>query len=1224
MPMRRYVHTFIGRSSVAVVATLLFVTPVAATWQWTAVQNVQDGALGMAAAVDTSGLLYLAGDTALTGNVDMLVMQFTSGGAVDWTATRGSAGLDSATGIALDSGGNVYVCGVCAAGFDSQAAYGSGDYVVVKYTSAGSWQWTRINGSPAYDAALALAVAADGVVYVVGTTEDRLGTSPRGGESDMFLAAHNPDGSLRWAVSRGSISDDWATAVLVDGDNVYVGGVTLGVLDGGPARGDMDGFVMCFDTNGTWQWTRQFGTNDNDIVAALCRGADGRTYAVGGTFGELSAPGRGRDVLLARLNAAGALEYLRAFGSPSNDLAVAAQAAGAYLNLAGYSYGTFFGASSSGGADLVTWQCTTNAVLEAAEMTGTPGDDLVAGGAVRYAIIGVVGGVPAASPGSFSVLAANYAIPEPVWGVVMLSLLMLRLRKRLQAWYVLMAGAVMLAGTASAFASGYENHSAVRGRMILNGVWQFKPVLNAAGQMTNGTWGRIWVPGSWRTRNNFAGVQTVGSGPAWAAFGTDGRTITACWYRTNVKLPPEWQGRGWSLELRRVGTDARVIVNGIDCGQVSWPFGTVEITHAVQRQPVADIRVLVRAENVVTTDTAFGFGLIGEVFLHSHPRGARVSDVFVKPSVRQWQLGLDVELSGLRSTGTVVLTPRVYNEAGVLEKTFDTVTLAVTGTPTVVVSTNWPWNNPRLWDLDQPNLYTLKLAVNGCGVNDEYPQQFGFREFWIEGRYFKLNGTPFRWRPTLPPGENYAYGNVFGVLEQIDGVLRSMRAAGYNCCEFWPDNEDVRGRIFFRDLWYERASQLGFPVLGSLPSGNPYFSTWSTSKEQYRQRLAMHIKRVRNYPAVILWVTSPNVGFNSEQDQNPRYLGRFSDLYTGTTLQNSGLEQIAMIKSYDPTRPATTHHGGCVGDVHTANHYLNLHPLQDRTEWLSSWATNADMPFCSIEFGTPFFCTVMRGRNGFNGARYTEPLLSEFCAIYLGRAAYALEQAGYRADIKTKFQGSQTYSDWNGDADIEGAPAFQALQALFNTHTFRSWRAWDFSGGLLPWIDGYGWNRGYDTSSTTNLAFYAGRRGAYLATVQQRTISPYQPPYVQIRASGYAIMTNNNDTLAWIAGPSNIFTDRSHSFRTNELVYKSLVIINDSRTNQLYNYTWSVTNNGVYVAGGTGSGSSGPGTTTFLPISFTTPASIPSQKTDGAIYLNATIGSAMHKDTFPFRVFAAW
>lgn len=1190
-------------------------------WQWVVAHAPQGNATVWAGWPSGSGA-YAVGETVWTSNVDMLTIALDATGGVRWLDIRGSAGADSATGVSEDDVGNTYVCGACSGGFDGQGAIGSGDYALVSYRPDGSRRWTRIYGTPAYDAALALTCGGDGTLYVVGTTEDRFGTSVRGGASDVFLAAHDTNGVQRWAVSRGTATDDWATAVHAVGGYVYVGGVTLGALDGGPAYGDLDCFVMCFTTNGTWQWTRQFGTNENDVLTALSVGDDGRVYATGATYGEFVGAGRKRDILIARITSGGVIEYVRALGTTEDDAGLVLQAGGGGLYVGGWTYGVFPSASSGGGADFVVLECTTNAVLQSAYQAGAENEVGMGGGAQggEMTLAGCTVGTDGVSTRA---VAGKFVIPEAGLSVVLLVVAAMLGMRRFggRVCGIFLLGLLLSGGVA--YATAVEDYTNQRGRMILNGIWQFKPALNAAGQTAAGTWGTIWVPGSWRLRSSFPHIASVGSGPAWAGFG-DGRALTVGWYRTNVKLPPHWQGRGLSLELRRVATDARVFVNGVECGAIEWPFGTVEITHAARRSPVLDIRILVIAHDVVTNDTTLGFGLIGEVFLHSHPRGPRVTDVFVKPSVRQWRLGLDIELSGLQTTGMVMVTPRAYNEAGVPEKAFASVTLAVTGIPMVVVTTNWPWSNPRLWDLDQPNLYTLRVTVSGCGIQDEYAQRFGFREFWIEGRYFKLNGTPFRWRPALPPYEGPDYGAVYGIIESIDGQLRSMRAAGFNIAEFWPTDEDRRGKIYFRDLWYERADELGFPVIGSIIPGNRYFSTWAETNWFYRQRLARHIKRLRNYPSVLMWITSANVGFNTQQDQNPRYLGRFADLYTGTALQDAGLEQIAMIKAFDPTRPATTHHGGCVGDVHTANHYLNLLPLQDRTEWLSVWATNADMPFCSIEFGTPFFCTMLRGRAGFNSARYTEPLVTEFAAIYMGRAAYTAEVAAYRSDIRNKFVSGQTYGDWNGDPDIDSAPPFQSVLVLFNTHTYRSWRGWNFSGGMIPWNDGYGWFRSFDSSTLSNLTFYPGRRGAYLPTIQARYLRPYEPPYNPIRPSGMALMANNSDTLAWIGGVSNQFTERGHLFFTNEVIAKAIVLHNDTRTNQVYTFSWVVTNNNMYVAGGSGSGSAGPGTTTFVPFSFTTPATLPLDKTAGAIYLHATIGTNQHRDVLPFRVFHAW
>jgi hypothetical protein len=71
---------------------------------------------------------------------------------------------DEATGIALDSSGNVYVTG------ESSGSGTGGDYATIKYDSAGSEIWVRRYNGPAngWDYATGIALDSSGNVYVTG------------------------------------------------------------------------------------------------------------------------------------------------------------------------------------------------------------------------------------------------------------------------------------------------------------------------------------------------------------------------------------------------------------------------------------------------------------------------------------------------------------------------------------------------------------------------------------------------------------------------------------------------------------------------------------------------------------------------------------------------------------------------------------------------------------------------------------------------------------------------------------------------------------------------------------------------------------------------------------------------------------------------------------------------------------------------------------------------
>ncbi len=50
------------------------------------------------------------------------------------------------------------------------------------------------------------------------------------------------------------------------------------------------------------------------------------------------------------------------------------------------------------------------------------------------------------------------------------------------------------------------------------------------------------------------------------------------------------------------------------------------------------------------------------------------------------------------------------------------------------------------------------------------------------------------------------------------------------------------------------------------------------------------------------------------------------------------------------------------------------------------------------------------------------------------------------------------YGEWDQDPVIDFSPPYQKLQALFIRNTYRSWRTWGISGGMIPWDYGYGWD----------------------------------------------------------------------------------------------------------------------------------------------------------------------
>ena len=778
-------------------------------------------------------------------------------------------------------------------------------------------------------------------------------------------------------------------------------------------------------------------------------------------------------------------------------------------------------------------------------------------------------------------------------------------------------------------------------QMYLNGTWQFVPAVgNPQSPPASPSWGSIQVPGDWQEEKSevIPGIITRGTGVSWENFNS--KKLSKAWYQRNIDISSNWKDRRIFIDLARVSTDAIIFVNGINCGQVEWPYGTVEITKAA-KPGQNTISILVAAVSdekdkaVIMSPTEIyteksnlhSRGIIGEVRVFSAPPGPLISDVFVQTSTRNKQVKLDVELTDVTQNGQVQLVAQMVDEKGKIEQNF-TGTANVQAKPIQTVQIQWDWKNPRLWDVGQPNLYTLQLAVKGSGIDTQYHQPFGFREFWIEGRKFFLNGTEFRLRPNLH-SDTWEGGTVEVTDKQIENFVK----AGFNIAEMWPWNHDERGRWHFRELFSERADLKGFPIMAPALDITPiaWSEQWNNRQmiDRWKARMTTEMRRYRNHPSVLMWATSPNY-FGNGDDQNPRRIGRKKVEGTLGSVEDQrlraktplGNEAFAAMKSADPTRPVMVHQGGTFGDVYSLNSYLNMIPLQEREEWISEWSKTGEMPYMVVEFGTPLHTTMMRNRQGFNKVIFSEPWMTEFAAIYFGKQAYELETTAYKGKVREQFVKDQEYKSWHTNKELDFAPAFQKLQQLFSTNTWRSWRTFGMSGGMIPWHQGHGWEVSDAGRSKVDIgAFQPGRRGVYLKQVSKNLLHYWQPEAYNMYPGGEAIVKNNSSTLAWIAGVNQAFTAKDHSFFAGGKLAKQIVLINDTRAKQDFAFTWQILVGGQEVGKGEKKGSIETAGTLFFPIDVTLPNNI-SGKTDGEIRLTARVGEIPHSDTFAFRVFA--
>ena len=181
------------------------------------------------------------------------------------TGTYQLATHDYANGVVTDSSGNVYVTGGAKGGLDGNTSAGNTDLFMLKYNSSGTKQWTKQLGSSGRDSANAIAIDSSGNLYVTGMTFWGLDWNTSAGSNDFFVVKYNSSGTKQWTEQLGSASSDIANGVATDSSgNVYLAGVTYGGLDGNSNHDNSDLFVVKYNSSGTKQWTKQYGTDRYD------------------------------------------------------------------------------------------------------------------------------------------------------------------------------------------------------------------------------------------------------------------------------------------------------------------------------------------------------------------------------------------------------------------------------------------------------------------------------------------------------------------------------------------------------------------------------------------------------------------------------------------------------------------------------------------------------------------------------------------------------------------------------------------------------------------------------------------------------------------------------------------------------------------------------------------------------------------------------------------------
>jgi hypothetical protein len=283
---------------------------------------------------------------------------------VTWTRLIGTESSEIGYALSLGRDGSIYVAGETKGNLDGQKNNGNSDIFLAKYNLDGSKGWTRLLGTSGSETAGALTTGLDGAIYISGSASGNLNGQISAGSDDIVVAKYAPDGTLVWTRLLGTSSYDYAYALTTGLDgSIYVSGATSGNLDSQACAGSYDSFLTKFTPDGVKVWTQLLGTTAEDYGKSLAKGLDGSIYVGGFTKGNLDGQTNagGYDCFVTKYASNGEKIWTRLQGTGgSEDIGAITTDLDGFIYLSGSTAGNLDGQTNAGGYDCFITKYASN------------------------------------------------------------------------------------------------------------------------------------------------------------------------------------------------------------------------------------------------------------------------------------------------------------------------------------------------------------------------------------------------------------------------------------------------------------------------------------------------------------------------------------------------------------------------------------------------------------------------------------------------------------------------------------------------------------------------------------------------------------------------------------------------------------------------------------------------------------------------------------------------
>lgn len=386
--------------------------------------------------------------------------------------------------------------------------------------------------------------------------------------------------------------------------------------------------------------------------------------------------------------------------------------------------------------------------------------------------------------------------------------------------------------------------------------WKFKKGNKIEAKEANfndADWRKLDVPHDWSIEDLTENPTDTTLGPFYKkAIGKNATAFTVggtAWYRKHFVLDKTSAGKKVYIQFDGVYLNSDVWINGHHLGNhpngyTAFGYDLTAFLNPVGKENVIAVEVKNEGDN---SRWYSGSGIYRHVWLSvlnsTHIENWGVQIVSSKVSEQSAEISISTKIENL--IADISLTTELYSTDNKLVATNTTQISKENKVEQTIIL-----KNPKLWDIENPNLYKANMILKQNGkIIDEYTQKFGIRSIHFDAETgFTLNGKNVKLKGGNIHHDNGPLG-AMAIDRAEERKIELLKKNGYNAVRFAHNPYSAE--------LLDACDRLGMVVV------NEAFDMWNINKtpddyadyfkDWWQKDLTSMIQKDFNHPSIIMW-----------------------------------------------------------------------------------------------------------------------------------------------------------------------------------------------------------------------------------------------------------------------------------------------------------------------------------------------------------------------------------